>query len=98
MSNTNSIQQRKKDHLKIALSDISQTGVNGFEKYRFIHNALPEINFDDIDLSTNFLGKKVKYPFFISCMTGGVAEGLKINRNLALAAQKYGIAVGNKIE
>ena len=94
MSNTNSIQQRKKDHLKIALSDISQTGVNGFEKYRFIHNALPEINFDDIDLSTNFLGKKVKYPFFISCMTGGVAEGLKINRNLALAAQKYGIAMG----
>jgi isopentenyl-diphosphate delta-isomerase len=55
---------------------------------------LPEINFDDIDISTHFLGKKVNYPFFISCMTGGIAEGKKINRNLAKAAQKYGIAMG----
>src|SRR6266498_1787602 len=88
------ITQRKKDHLRIALDPISQTGNSGFEKYRFIHNALPEIDFDEIDLGTTFLGKKVKYPFFISCMTGGVAEGKKINRNLARAAQKYGIAMG----
>lgn len=88
------IAERKKDHLKIATSPVSQTGDNGFGKYSFVHNALPEINFDDIDLSTNFLGKKVSCPFFISCMTGGVAEGLKINRNLAKAAQKYNIAMG----
>lgn len=88
------ISTRKKDHLRIATSELSQTGDSGFAKYRFVHNALPEINFDGIDLSTNFLGKKVSYPFFISCMTGGVAEGLKINRNLAKAAQKYNIAMG----
>lgn len=88
------IAKRKRDHLRIATSEISQTGDNGFSRYRFVHNALPEINFDDIDLSTTFLGKKVNYPFFISCMTGGVAKGLKINRNLAGAAQKYGIAMG----
>ncbi|OGM32082.1 type 2 isopentenyl-diphosphate Delta-isomerase [Candidatus Woesebacteria bacterium RIFCSPHIGHO2_01_FULL_44_21] len=90
----NKISQRKIDHLRIATSEVSQTGDNGFSKYRFVHNALPEINFDEIDLSTTFLNKKVNYPFFISCMTGGVAEGLKINRNLAGAAQKYGIAMG----
>ncbi len=94
MSSLTDIKQRKKDHLRIAMDPVSQTGTNGFEKYRFVHNALPEIDFDEIDLGTTLLGKKVNYPFFISCMTGGVAEGKKINRNLAKAAQKYGIAMG----
>ncbi len=88
------IVSRKKDHLRIALSKHSQTGDNGFNRYRFVHNALPEINFEDINLSTSFLGKKVNYPFFISCMTGGVDEGLRINRNLAFAAHKHKIAMG----
>src|SRR3989337_4511802 len=88
------ISRRKIDHLKIATSDISQTGNPGFDKYRFIHNALPEIDFDSIDTSTTFLGKKVNYPFFISCMTGGVSQGKRINRNLAAEAQKWGIAMG----
>ncbi len=94
VSPTSKISERKKDHLRIATSAVSQTGENGFDSYRFTHNALPEINFDDIDLSTSFLGKKVNYPFFISCMTGGVAQGLKINRNLAAAAEKYNITMG----
>ncbi len=88
------IANRKKDHLKIALSDGAQIGDAGFDKYRFIHNALPEINFDDIDTTTSFLNKEVAYPFFISCMTGGIEEGKKINRNLAKAAQKYNLAMG----
>jgi isopentenyl-diphosphate delta-isomerase len=88
------ISDRKKDHLKHALADIVQRGDPGFDKYRFIHNALPEINFDKIDTSTTFLGKKVNYPFFISCMTGGVAKGSSFNKNLAKAAQRYGIAMG----
>lgn len=94
MSSLSDIKQRKKDHLRIAMDAISQTGSTGFDEYRFVHNALPEIDFDEIDLGTTFLGKKVNYPFFISCMTGGVSEGKKINRNLAKAAQKYGIAMG----
>jgi len=88
------IRKRKKDHLKIALSPSAQIGSTGFDDYYFVHNALPEINFDEINPSTKFLGKKVNYPFFISCMTGGVKKGQKLNRNLALAAEKYGIAMG----
>lgn len=88
------IKKRKEDHLRIALSKISQIGDPGFENYRFVHNALPEINFEKIDTSTTFLGKKINFPFFISCMTGGIADGKKINRNLAKAAEKYGIAMG----
>ena len=88
------IKKRKKDHLKFALSSISQVGDTGFSSYRFIHNALPEANFDEIDTSTEFLGKRVNFPFFISCMTGGVEKGGEINENLAKAAQKYKIPMG----
>jgi isopentenyl-diphosphate Delta-isomerase len=93
-SKLSDIKKRKKDHLVYALSDESQIGDAGFDGYRFIHNALPEINFDEIDTTTPFLNKKVNYPFFISCMTGGVDKGRSLNRNLAKAAQKYHIAMG----
>lgn len=91
---TSEIIKRKKDHLRYALSAVTQIGNPGFDKYRFMHNALPEVNFDKIDPSTTFLGKKINYPFFISCMTGGVTEGKDINRNLAKAAEKYKIPMG----
>lgn len=94
------IEKRKNEHLKLALSEKSQIGDAGFGRYKFVHNALPEIDFDKIDISTIFparagrLGKSIDYPFFISCMTGGINDGAKINRNLARVAQKHNIAMG----
>src|SRR3989344_1208101 len=93
-SNLKNLKKRKKDHLRIALSEDAQIGDAGFSRYRFIHNALPETDFDKIDTSTTFLGKKVNFPFFISGMTGGFDEGARINQNLAKAAQKFRIAIG----
>ncbi len=87
-------EKRKKEHLKIALSAQAQVGTNGLENFKFIHNSLPELDFDKIDTSSVFLKKKVNYPFFISCMTGGILEGGKLNKNLSLAAEKYKIALG----
>ena len=88
------ITQRKKDHLKLALSPKAQIGDPGFSRFRFTHNALPELDFDSIDTSTVFLGKKVAYPIFISCMTGGITQGKRLNKNLALTAQKCNIPMG----
>jgi len=93
-NNPTDIRKRKNDHLKISLSPKAQIGNPGFSNYRFVHNALPEINFDQIDTKTSFLGKKVNLPFFISCMTGGMEEGARMNKCLASAAQKTGIAMG----
>ncbi len=76
------IEKRKKEHIKIATSNASQIGTNGLENYRFTPDSLPEIDFDKIDTETTFLSKKVNYPFFISCMTGGILEGGKLNKNL----------------
>ncbi len=91
-----SINKRKAQHIEIALNQ-KVTGDNittGFENYKFVHNALPEIDFDEIDLSTNFLGKRCKAPFLVSSMTGGAELAETINRNIAEAAEAKGWAIG----
>lgn len=86
-------QSRKADHLKICLENNVQTGPNGLNYYYFEHQALPEIDFDQIDTSTVFLGKKLKAPLLISSLTGGTPESFLINQNLAQAAEKCRIAM-----
>lgn len=86
-------QRRKTDHLRICLEKEVEVGTTGFENYRFVHNALPEIDLDKIDASVEFLGKKLAAPILISSMTGGTPEAGKINQNLAKAAQKIGVAM-----
>lgn len=66
----------------------------GFEHVRLIHKALPEVNFDDIDTTCSFLGKRLAAPLMISAMTGGWPGARRINRNLAAAAKQLGIAFG----
>lgn len=85
---------RKQDHIEINLNKNVQSGIaTGFDHYHFNHNPLPEINLQSISTESDFLGKTVQSPILISSMTGGTADGLKINRNLAKAAQLRGIAL-----
>ncbi|MFH1705481.1 MAG: type 2 isopentenyl-diphosphate Delta-isomerase [Patescibacteria group bacterium] len=87
------MQEKKAEHIRICLEREVESGATGFERFRFIHNALPEIDFRKIDTSTEFLGKKLLAPIMISSMTGGTPEGGRINQNLAKAAQKTKIAL-----
>lgn len=66
----------------------------GFQSIKLIHNALPELDLDDIDLSAKFLGKKVRFPLMFTAMTGGYSDAGKINKKLAEAAEKHGIVIG----
>ena len=87
--------ERKQEHIEINLTkNIESTLKSGFESIRFIHNALPEINYDNIDTTTTFLGKTLQAPILISSMTGGTARARDINYRLAETAQKAGIAMG----
>ncbi len=90
------ISQRKKDHLQLCLKEevMFKTKTNGLENYEFEHNALTEVVFNKIDLSTSFLSKKISYPFLISCMTGGTDKAEKINEQLAIAANILNIPIG----
>jgi isopentenyl-diphosphate delta-isomerase len=86
---------RKNDHIRICLEkDVEFSKSNGFERYEFVHKALPEVNLSDIDTSTDFLGKRFKLPFFIEAMTGGSPGTENINKNLARAAEELGIGMG----
>ncbi len=93
MDNT---QNRKADHLRICLEEDVQfrSVTNGLEKYRFNHICIPEIDKSEIDLSINFLGKKLELPLLISSMTGGTEEAKKINYRLAESAKIYQLAMG----
>jgi isopentenyl-diphosphate Delta-isomerase len=92
---TDEVKQRKIEHVKIALEqDISATQKANWSDIQFVHQALPEVNLDEIDTSTNFLGHKLRYPLFISSLTGGHDDVTSINRNLARAAEHYGLALG----
>jgi len=88
--------QRKSEHLRILLEeDVRfQNLTTSLEGYYFIHQALPEISRDDIDLSTSLLGKNLSAPLIISSMTGGAEEAETVNRNLAMAAQIHGLGMG----
>ena len=88
--------KRKIGHIEAVLSgEANAREVSaGFDRVRFEHCALPELDLADIDLSTNFLGKRLRRPFLISSMTGGHAHAATINKVLAEAAQALGIALG----
>jgi len=88
------MQKRKSDHLRICLEEDIEVGSAGFEDIALIHNALPEVDLDKIDLSTKFLNKKLKAPVIIEAMTGGTAEAKKINSQLAQVAEEGGIGLG----
>jgi isopentenyl-diphosphate delta-isomerase len=89
-----SIKKRKGEHIEICLNkDVSFSKTNGFEKYEFTHSALCDLNFSDIDLSCEFLGKKLSVPVIISSITGGCESAKRINENLAQAAQDLGVAM-----
>jgi isopentenyl-diphosphate delta-isomerase len=89
------IEERKLDHIRVCLEkDVQFSKGNGFEGYELAHRALPEIDRDRIELSTEFLGKRFSAPLYIEAMTGGFRGAGKINRNLAAAAEKLGIGMG----
>ena len=87
---------RKSDHIRIALEEDVSFGAltTGLEHYRFVHQALPEVDLDAVDTGITLFGRRLAAPILISCMTGGVPRGGLINRTLAAAAQHAGVAIG----
>jgi isopentenyl-diphosphate delta-isomerase len=90
------IKQRKKDGIEIPLRNNVQAKASStyLEYVRLVHNALPEINYDEIDTSTEFLGHSFSAPLVIDSMTGGTDEATQINGRLGEVAEKYGFAMG----
>jgi len=92
---TDEVEQRKIEHVGVALAqDVSALQQANWNDIHFVHQALPEVDLDAIDTSVTFLGRTLRYPIFMSSLTGGHADVTVINRNLARAAETYGLALG----
>ncbi len=98
MSPDRAISARKQKHIEISVNPekykIEGEIKNGFESIHFVHEAFPELDYEKIDASTTFLGKRISLPILISCMTGGTSKALQANTELAQAAQLTRIPMG----
>ncbi len=89
-------ERRKDDHIRINLEEQVEFPrlTTGLERWRFMHQAVPELDLAAIDTQVELFGKRLEYPLLISSMTGGTERAQTINRTLAQAAQEAGIAMG----
>ncbi|MEK6651262.1 MAG: type 2 isopentenyl-diphosphate Delta-isomerase [Bacteroidota bacterium] len=87
---------RKQQHVEIVLSkNVAFRGkTSGFERWDLVHNALPELDLEEVDASTTFLGKRLRIPLLVTGMTGGYGGAEKINRLLAEVCAERGLALG----
>lgn len=90
------ISSRKQQHVELTIGrDVTfRQKSAGFERWEFVHNALPELDVADVDPRTHFLGKELSLPLMITGMTGGYGDALRINRGLAEVCAERRLALG----
>lgn len=82
-------------HIEACLDPgVEYVKTTGFERFDFTHQALTEVQLSSIDLSLELMNKSLAAPLMIAPMTGGVGRGAEINRRLASAAERHGLAMG----
>jgi len=86
---------RKKDHIILSLKEHNQAaGGSGFQNIQLSHTALPEINFEEVDISAQIFGIRTKTPFIVTGMTGGWKDSLNINKKIAKVCEQRGWIMG----
>jgi isopentenyl-diphosphate delta-isomerase len=87
---------RKQSHLDLCLREDVEAAAKTtlFEEVELVHDALPDLAFDDLDLRSRWLGKELALPFLITSMTGGTSEAFAVNRDLARVAEEMHIGFG----
>ena len=97
--NMDHFESRKADHLRLALDPAMEAqGESGFDHIHIPHEALPELNFSEVELSTRFFSYKASSPCFISSMTAGHANGEAVNLTLAkvASARRWPMGLGSQ--
>ncbi len=88
------IKRRKADHIDICVERDINTHYNYWDDIHLEHCALPEVDLDAVDLTTECFGATLGAPIIISAMTGGSARARTINARLACAAAEHRIGFG----
>ncbi len=88
-------ESRKADHIRLSLDNSMQAlGGSGLERLTLVHEALPEIDFADVDMSLPLWGTPLRVPFFVSSMTAGHPQGINLNLTLARVTEARGWPMG----
>lgn len=86
---------RKASHLDLCIAeDVEHRGGTLLGDVRLLHDALPELALEEVDLSAQLFGRRLAAPILISGMTGGTPGAAEVNRALAAVAQKCGLGMG----
>lgn len=89
------IRDRKKEHVELTLNqDVFYQKGTGFERYHFQHNALPEVDMDEVELSVKLLDRTFSFPVFVSSMTGGYKGAEAVNATLASFCEARNLPLG----
>ncbi len=95
MESSEQFETRKRDHIRFALDSKNEaTGRSGLESVQLWHEALPDLQFTDIQLQHTVLGRTVATPFLVSSMTAGHRDAGALNRLMAESCERRGWMMG----
>lgn len=91
-------QSRKLDHVKYSLQIDDGPIANSFADFKLIHHCLPNLVWDELDLTSAVAGIALANPVIINAITGGAEDVGDINARLAEFAKFTGctMAVGSQ--
>jgi len=88
------IEQRKADHIQVTMEEDVASRHDYWDDVKLVHNALPEIDLEEVDTSTVLFGRKLSCPLMVTAITGGYPQAERINENLAKACSELQIGLG----
>ncbi len=88
-------EERKRDHIVQALREENQArGQSGLGSIRLIHEALPDLDFSEVQIQARILNQTRETPFLASSMTAGHRDSINLNERLAKSCERHGWMMG----
>ena len=89
------VEGRKAEHLELSMNaPVEGVSGPGWADVELVHEALPEVDLEEVDLRVELLGRELRAPVMIAAMTGGHEGAHEVNAALARAAERHGLAIG----
>lgn len=86
-------QQRKDDHVNLALEQQKEKLHSTFDDIRFVHHSFSKMAFEQVDVQTVWAQHTHQMPFYINGMTGGSKFTKQFNEKLGQVAAQTGLAI-----
>lgn len=92
---TDQFELRKREHILLSLRPENQAdGLSGLNEINLVHEALPDLDFEEVKIQVTSLGQARVTPFYVAGMTAGHPDASHLNRIIAQACERRGWAMG----